>query len=308
MKKIPTFNYFFLRPRFWLIWIGIGFLYILVLLPYPVIHYIGIRIGRITKYFMIHRMHIIRKNLNLCFPNLSCSEQKILFKKNCESIGMGILETGMAWFWSERRIRRWCKINGLNNISKLHTENTGILLIGVHFLTLELGARILGIINPGIGVYRPHNNPLLDWLQTKGRLKSNKNMLNRTNIISIIKALKCGEIVWYAPDHDYGRKNSIFAPLFAVSNAATTIGTYILIKIANPAIIPFIPRRLPNSLGYELIILPNKRNEIPVDTNINNTIQHINKIIEQIILLAPDQYMWLHRRFKTRPPGEPSLY
>lgn len=307
MKKIPNFNYSFLYPRFWLIWIGIGILYVLVLLPYPIIHYIGIRVGRITKYFMKNRMHVIHKNLNLCFPNLSNSEKKILFKKNCESIGMGILETGMAWFWSEHRIRRWCKIYGLNNISKLYTKNTGILLIGVHFLTLELGARILGIINPGIGVYRPHNNPVLNWLQTKGRLRSNKNMLNRTNIRGIIKALKCGEIVWYAPDHDYGHKNSIFVSLFAVSKAATTIGTYILIKIANPAIIPFVPRRLPNSLGYELIILPNKQNEIPKDTNIH-VIQHINKIIEQTILFAPDQYMWLHRRFKTRPSGEPSVY
>lgn len=307
MRKIPNFNYSFLHPRFWLIWIGISILYIIVLLPYPVIHYIGIRIGRIAKYFLTYRMHIIRKNLNLCFPNLSHLDQQILINKNCESIGMGILETGMAWFWSERRIQRWCKVNGLNNISKLYTKNTGILLIGIHFLTLELGARIFGIINPGIGVYRPHNNPLLDWLQTKGRLKSNKNMLNRTNIRGIIKALKCGEIVWYAPDHDYGYKNSVFVPLFAVSNAASTIGTHILIKLANPAIIPFIPRRLSNSLGYELIIFPNKQKEIPLDSHIN-TIRYINKIIEQTILLAPDQYMWLHRRFKTRPSGESSLY
>lgn len=307
MKKIPTFNYYFLHPKFWFLWIGIGILYLLVLLPYPIIYYIGTRIGRITKYFMIYRMCIIRKNLNLCFPDLSHAKKNFLFKKNCESIGMGILETGMAWFWPERRIRQWFKIDGLNNISKLYTHKTGILLIGVHFLTLELGARIFGIINPGIGVYRPHNNLLLDWLQTKGRLKSNKNMLNRKNIRGIIKALKCGETIWYAPDQDYGQKNSIFAPLFAVSNTATTIGTYILIKIANPAIIPFIPRRLPNALGYELIIFPNKQQEIPIDTKIN-TIQYINKIIEKTILLAPDQYMWLHRRFKTRPPGESSLY
>lgn len=307
MKKIPNFNCSFLHPRFWIIWLGIGILYILVLLPYPIIHFIGIRIGRISKYFMLSRMHIIRKNLSLCFPHLSNLEQQILFQKNCESIGMGILETGMAWFWSEHRIRRWCKIRGSNNISKIKEKKTGILLIGVHFLTLELGARIFGMLNPGIGVYRPHNNPVLNWVQIKGRLRSNKYMINRIHIKSIIKALQYGEIVWYAPDHDYGYKNSVFTPLFAVSNAASTIGTYILIKIANPAIIPFIPKRLPNALGYELIILSNIQKEVPLDKNIN-TIQYINKIIEKIILLAPEQYMWLHRRFKTRPSGKPSLY
>ncbi|AGC03690.1 Lipid A biosynthesis lauroyl acyltransferase [Candidatus Blochmanniella chromaiodes str. 640] len=307
MRKLPVFNYSFLSPRFWLIWIGIGTLYILVLLPYPVIHYLGTRIGRITKYFMTNRMRIIRRNLELCFPNLPSQEQKNLFNKNCESIGMGVFETGMAWFWSEHRIKRWFKINGLDSITKARKKNQGILLIGMHFFTLELGARILGMLNPGIGVYRPNNNPLLNWLQTKGRLRSNKTMLDRTNIKGMIKALQHGEIVWYAPDHDYGYKNSVFTPLFAVSNAASTIGTYILTKIAKPAIVPFVARRLPNVLGYELLILPNQQNEIPLDTNIN-MIKHINKVIEQVILLAPDQYMWLHRRFKTRPPGESPLY
>ncbi|URJ24915.1 LpxL/LpxP family Kdo(2)-lipid IV(A) lauroyl/palmitoleoyl acyltransferase [Candidatus Blochmannia ocreatus (nom. nud.)] len=307
MHKIPKFHYYFLHPKFWLIWIGIGILYVIVSLPYSVIYYLGIRLGRMTKYFLLHRMHIIKRNLDLCFPNLSTKEKKDLFNKNCESIGMGVLETGMAWFWSEHRIKRWFKIKGLKNITQARKNKTGILLIGIHFLTLELGARILGTLNPGIGVYRPNDNPLLDWIQTKGRLRSNKKMLICTNVTGMIKALKNGEIVWYAPDHDYGRKNSVFVPLFAVPKAASTIGTYILTKIAKPALIPFIARRLPNSFGYELIIFPNKKNEVPLNTS-TDMIKYINKIIEQIILLAPDQYMWLHRRFKTRPPGEPYLY
>lgn len=307
MKKNLTFNYSLLSPRFWLIWLGIGFLYITVLLPYPAIYYIGTGIGKFSKYFMSNRMYIIRRNLELCFPRLTNQEYQDLFKKNCESIGMGILETGMAWFWSERRIKRLFKINGFKNIIQARKNNKGVLLLGIHFLTLELGARILGILTPGIGVYRPHNNPVMDWIQTKGRLKSNKTMIDRSNVKGIITALRRGEIIWYAPDHDYGYKNSVFVPLFAVSKAASTIGTYILTKIAKPAVVPFIPRRLPNALGYELSIFPNKENEIPLKNPLI-AIKYINKLIEQIILIAPDQYMWLHRRFKTRPPGESSLY
>lgn len=307
MKTFPIFNYSLLLPRFWLIWLGIGILYVLVLLPYPVIHCIGSGFGYVARFCMLKRMRIIRTNLKLCFPNFTHKEQQTLFKKNCESIGMGILETGMAWFWPEYRIKRWFKINGFHNIIQARKKNIGILLLGIHFLNLELGARIFGILNPGVGVYRPHNNPLLDWLQTKGRLQSNKNMLNRANIKGMISALNKGEILWYAPDHDYGYKNSVFVPLFKVSHTASTIGTYILMKIAKPAVIPFVLLRLPNALGYELLILSNKQDKIPINT-CTDAIKSINQLIEEVILLAPAQYMWLHRRFKTRPPGEPSLY
>ena len=88
--------------------------------------------------------------------------------------------------------------------------------MGVHFLTLELGARIVGLHHPGIGVYRPNDNPVLDWLQIKGRLRSNKDMLNRKDLRGMLKALRKGETIWYAPDHDYGRKNAVFVPFFAV--------------------------------------------------------------------------------------------
>lgn len=133
MKKNLTFNYSLLSPRFWLIWLGIGFLYITVLLPYPAIYYIGTGIGKFSKYFMSNRMYIIRRNLELCFPRLTNQEYQDLFKKNCESIGMGILETGMAWFWSERRIKRLFKINGFKNIIQARKNNKGVLLLGIHF-------------------------------------------------------------------------------------------------------------------------------------------------------------------------------
>lgn len=110
----------------------------------------------------------------------------------------------MAWFWPNWRIERWFQISGLKHIQKAQTHHQGVLLIGLHFLTLELGARIFGIYNPGIGVYRPHDNKLMDWLQTWGRIRSNKSMLERKDLKGMIRALKQGDIIWYAPDHDYG--------------------------------------------------------------------------------------------------------
>lgn len=306
MIKSPPFKKSFLQPKYWLTWFGIGLLYILVLLPYPVIYWLGTRLGRLSKVFLKKRVQIAERNLELCFPQMPKSEREALVNKNFESVGMGLFETGMAWFWPEWRVKRWFKVSGLENISAVQEKGQGILLIGIHFLTLELGARIFGIYNPGVGVYRPNDNPVMDWLQTWGRLRSNKFMIDRKDVKGMIRSLKAGEIVWYAPDHDYGPRKSVFVPLFAVDKAATTTGTYILTRTSKPALIPFTPKRLPEGKGYELIISPAVA-DFPVD-NEENTTKAMNKVVEQEILRAPDQYMWLHRRFKTRPEGDASLY
>ena len=218
---------------------------------------------------------------------------------------MGLFEVGMAWFWPDWRIARWFKVSGMENMQLARQDGKGVLLIGLHFLTLELGARIFGMQNPGIGVHRPHNNKLMEWVQTRGRLRSNKFMIDRKDIKGMIRNLK-QEILWYAPDHDYGPQSSVFAPFFAVENAATTTGTFILARMGRPSIVPFVPRRLPHAQGYELIVQPPLK-DFPLDDE-TRAAAMMNRVVEEQVLLAPDQYMWLHRRFKTRPPGEPSLY
>ncbi|QBY42889.1 LpxL/LpxP family Kdo(2)-lipid IV(A) lauroyl/palmitoleoyl acyltransferasee [Arsenophonus nasoniae] len=306
MIKESPFKISYLHPQYWLTWLGIGLLYLLVLLPYPVIYWLGTRLGRLSKYFLKKRLLIAKRNLELCFLTMSAQQRQQIINKNFESVGMGIFETGMAWFWSDKRVQRWFTIKGQHNIEKVQLTGQGIIVIGIHFLTLELGARIFGILNPGIGVYRPNDNPVMDWLQIRGRLRSNKFMLDRKDIKGMIRNLKQGEILWYAPDHDYGPRKSVFVPFFTVKHAATTIGTHILAKLANPAMIPFTPRRLANAKGYELIIQP-AITHFPQQDEIS-TATFMNKLIEKEIMQAPEQYMWLHRRFKTRPAGMPSLY
>ncbi|KAA9001185.1 LpxL/LpxP family Kdo(2)-lipid IV(A) lauroyl/palmitoleoyl acyltransferasee [Affinibrenneria salicis] len=306
MTQLPSFNRSLLYPRYWLTWIGVGLLYLVVLLPYPLLYRLGTLLGRLSMRVVPQRVKVTRRNLELSFPAMSAEERELWVKRNFESVGMGVLETGMAWFWPDWRIERWFTVKGLENITPHLQQKRGVLLIGLHFLTLELGARIFGIQNAGIGVYRPNDNKLIDWLQTWGRMRSNKTMLDRRDLKGMIRALKQGEILWYAPDHDYGPRSSVFVPLFAVDKAATTAGTYILARAARPAILPFVPRRLPDGKGYELLIQPAEM-ELPLENEVVAA-RRMNQIIEQNILLAPEQYMWLHRRFKTRPPGEPSLY
>ncbi|HCR6811375.1 TPA: kdo(2)-lipid IV(A) lauroyltransferase, partial [Shigella sonnei] len=251
MTNLPKFSTALLHPRYWLTWLGIGVLWLVVQLPYPVIYRLGCGLGKLALRFMKRRAKIVHRNLELCFPEMSEQERRKMVVKNFESVGMGLMETGMAWFWPDRRIARWTEVIGMEHIRDVQAQKRGILLVGIHFLTLELGARQFGIQEPGIGVYRPNDNPLIDWLQTWGRLRSNKSMLDRKDLKGMIKALKKGEVVWYAPDHDYGPRSSVFVPLFAVEQAATTTGTWMLARMSGACLVPFVPRRKPDGKGYQ---------------------------------------------------------
>lgn len=306
MTHLPKFSPSLLHPRYWLTWCGIGLLWLVVQLPYPIIYRLGCGIGRLAMRLMKRRVRIAHRNLELCFPQMPEPEREQMVKKNFESVGMGVMETGIAWFWPDHRIERWVDVSGMEDTKMHFDQGQGILLIGVHFLTLELGARVFGMHIPGIGVYRPNDNPLLDWLQTWGRLRSNKTMIDRKDLKGMVRALKNGDVVWYAPDHDYGPRASVFVPFFAVEQTATTSGTWMLAKMSKACLVPFVPRRKPNGRGYELIMLEGELS--PPLESAEETAAWMNKVVERCILMAPEQYMWLHRRFKTRPEGAPSLY
>lgn len=306
MTHLPKFSASLLHPRYWLTWLGIGVLLLVVQLPYPIIYRLGCGIGHLAKRFMKRRVQVATRNLELCFPHMSDAERQQMVDKNFESVGMGLMETGMAWFWSDRRMQHWMDVSNFHHVRDVQAQGRGILLIGVHFLTLEIGARMFGLNEPGIGVYRPNDNPVIDWLQTWGRMRSNKSMIDRKDLKGMIRALKGGEVVWYAPDHDYGPRASVFAPFFAVEQAASTSGTWMLARMSQACVVPFVPRRKPNAKGYELIMLEPECSP-PLD-NAETTAAWMNKVVERCIMMAPEQYMWLHRRFKTRPEGMPSRY
>lgn len=306
MKQPQKFQRSFLRPRYWLTWFGVSVLFLLVQLPYPILNKLGTWMGRTSMRFMKRRVSIARRNLELCFPDMDEQQLERCIVGNFESLGMGLLETGMAWFWSDRRVKRWFTVNGLNNLKAAQSDGRGALIIGVHFMSLELGGRAMGLCQPMMAMYRPHNNKLMEWVQTKGRMRSNKAMINRRDLRGMVQALKQGEAVWFAPDQDYGPKGSVFAPLFAVPDAATTSGTWMLARMAKPALITVVLIRKEDGSGYELVIQPELK-DYPIESE-QEAAEYMNRVIEREIMRAPSQYMWLHRRFKTRPVGASSLY
>lgn len=296
----------FLHPRHWGTWAGLGLLWLLVQLPYPILSRLGETLGKLARPFLKRRERIARRNLELCFPNMSEELREAMIAKNFMSLGMALFETGMAWFWPDSRVRRWFDVEGYQNLVAAQASKRGVMVVGVHFMSLELGGRVMGLCQPMMATYRPHNSELMEWVQTRGRMRSNKSMIDRRNLKGLVNELKKGEAVWFAPDQDYGSKGSTFAPFFSVQNAATTNGTYVLSRLSGAAMLTVTMVRKADRSGYSLHI-GQALTDYPVKDE-REAASYINKVIEREILRAPEQYLWIHRRFKTRPPGEASLY
>ncbi|MGS0681773.1 LpxL/LpxP family Kdo(2)-lipid IV(A) lauroyl/palmitoleoyl acyltransferase [Shewanella sp. 125m-7] len=303
----PTFSISLVHPKYWGVLLIVSISYLCSLLPYAIQIRLGKLTGRIVLGFMKRRQHTIKRNLELCFPDMGDAERDNLIKLNIENTGLALFETGMAWFWSDARIARHMTVVGMEHIDKLKAEGRGALLIAVHSLNLELGGRAFGQFHKGMAVYRPNNNPCFDYFQFKGRSQGGHTLIHRKNVKFMLEALNDGAFMWYAPDHDYGRRRSTFAPLFAVENACTTTGTSLLADNSNCVIVPVVLVRNDDNGHYTLTIKEPMIDEFPKGDE-NAGARFINKIVEASIMDAPSQYMWLHRRFKNRPDGEASLY
>jgi KDO2-lipid IV(A) lauroyltransferase len=303
----PDFKLSFLLPKYWLTWFGVIILYTISWLPYKFQLMLGRLVGRLLYKIGSSRKKVAMKNLELCFPEMSLEERTRVLKKNFENTGIALFETGMGWWWPDWRVRRKTKVVGLEHLEKAQQEGKGVLLLTMHYLSVEINCRGIGMGHPMVVFYRPHNNQLMEYFQFRGRGRSNKYMLGKRDVKGLLKALKQKEVCVYLPDQDYGRNRSLFVPFFAVPDAATTTGTLIFARQKNIQNHMFIPTRNDDGSGYTLEIKPMLEN-FPTDNDEADLIR-INQELEKAIMFKPEQYMWLHRRFKTRPnEDDPSLY
>ncbi|MGL4474163.1 MAG: LpxL/LpxP family Kdo(2)-lipid IV(A) lauroyl/palmitoleoyl acyltransferase [Shewanella sp.] len=303
----PTFTLKLLHPRYWGTLCLMAVMYLMSLLPYAVLFRLGKVCGRVAMRMMPKRKRTIERNLSLCFPHMSEHERAALVKLNIDNTGLALFETCMAWYWSDKRVSSHVEVVGLEHLQALEAQGKGAMLLAIHSLNLELGARAFGIHMSGMGVYRPNNNPCFDYFQYRGRSRSNRTLIDRKNLKFMLDSLRQGARVWYAPDHDYGRRRSTFAPLFAVKQACTTTGTSILVDETDCAVVPFSMVRKHDSGRYVLTFGEPLIDKFPKG-DVEAAAVFVNGMVEDAIMAAPSQYMWLHRRFKTRPEGEASLY
>lgn len=303
----PQFRAYFLHPRFWLLWLGLGLLWLLVQLPYRVLLVFGRWLGALMYHTAGSRPAIAARNLELCFPDRSEAERARLLKENFASTGIAFFEMAMSWWWPQKRLARLAHIEGLEHLRQARSEGQGVILMALHFTTLEIGAALLGQVHTIDGMYREHKNPLFDYIQRRGRERHNRDAtaIEREDIRAMLKVLRGGRAIWYAPDQDYGRKQSIFVPLFGIP-AATVTATTKFARLGKARVVPFTQERLADGSGYRLVIHPPLA-DFPGESEEADCLR-INRWIEQAVSQCPEQYLWAHRRFKTRPVGEPRLY
>jgi len=299
----------FLAPRYWPTWVGLGILRLVTLLPYrrqiQLGKVMGASMGYLAEKLMKKRHHIAEVNISLCFPQLDKTAKQRLLKSAIESVTISLFETALSWWGSRQTLVPLCHIEGLHHLQAALNNGKGVILLSAHFTCLEIGGRLLSFQQPFAVMYKRHRNALFEHIMTRARENHYQHAIQRHDIRGMIRALKKNSICWYAPDQDFGRKQSIFVPFLGVE-AATITAPARIAKISGAAIVPFFPKRRKDGSGYQLTILP-ALSDFPSNDETRDA-AYINQIIGEQVLLAPEQYLWLHRRFKTRPEGQAKLY
>jgi KDO2-lipid IV(A) lauroyltransferase len=291
--------------RYWPTWSGLGLLWCLSRLPYGWQLRIGRQLGNLFGRLAPGRRHIAATNLSLCFPELDLPTRERILAESLESLGIGVLEMASSWWGSNRQLKKLARIEGLEHLQQALEQGHGVILLSAHFTTLEIGGRLLSGVAPFHVMYRPHKNAAVESVLRKARTRHFEKAIRRGDLRGMLNSLKQNIPVWYAPDQDNGREQSVFVPFFGISTATIT-GTSRLARISKAAVVPFFQTRLPGKQGYQLTLYP-ALEDFPGESVAADTAR-ISRIIEARVREQPGQYLWAHRRFKTRPEGEPGVY
>ena len=293
----------FIHPKFYPTWILILLMRIGVFIPFKFQVILGKAIGKLIYPFMKKLRETAYSNISNCFPEKKQQQVTLLVKHHFDAIGISLFETANAYYGSDRKIKKLLSINNKHFFSDALKDEGGIILLCSHFMPLMLGSRALLLENTIANVYRPQNNKLFDKVMVKGYTKNGAVMIKSKDTRSILKAIKNSLPIWYAPDQDLGINNSVFAPLFGIETA-TASATARLAKNNNTRVIPYSFIRTKH--GYEMSFDKPIKN-YPSNDPIKDA-RTTNKILENQIIKAPEQYLWIHRRFKTRPDGQENFY
>jgi KDO2-lipid IV(A) lauroyltransferase len=305
MSETPVFRSAFLAPRYWQQWLIFGLLWLMAQVPYRIAMPMARALGRMIMHLAVGRRRIAEINLELCFPGQNPDTRSELLRAHFESLGMGVYETAICWFGGNRQVPRLpLQIFGREHLERAIAQGKGVLLVAGHFTDLEIGGTLLIGEYEISAVYRPHDDPVFDGLMARVRNQYGR-AISRDDTRGIIRALRRGLPIWYAPDQNYKGTHTVFAPFFGVA-AATNAATARLAGISKAPVVPFSQSRMPGDRGYRLHFDPPLQ-DFPGGEPAQDAAR-VNQVIECLIRRRPADYLWVHRRFKTRPSGEPSLY
>ncbi len=290
-------------PRLWTQWLGVAVMMLAARLPWPLQRWIGRGIGALAPHLARSRRRAAEVNLALCFPAMPAHERQRLLDDSFTALGIGLFEFARAWWGSIEPMRRDVRIEGLEHLQALQAQGRGVLLVSGHFMTLEMCGRLMCDHVPLAGMYRRHRNPVFEWAVKRGRLRYAQHMFTNEEIRGAVRHLKQGGFLWYAPDQDMRGKDTVFAPFFGVP-AATITATHQLARLTGCAVVPFFHRR--EGGRYVLRVAP-PLEDFPSQDAVADSAR-VNAQIEAMVREAPDQYLWIHRRFKRQPGGRSKFY
>jgi KDO2-lipid IV(A) lauroyltransferase len=297
-------------PRYWGAWIGAGILRVLSLLPKNMLWATARGLGLFAMKVVPSRVKIAARNIELCFPELSAEEQAHIVKESFAMLGVGLLVGTVAWWGSERKLNRWLgEIQGREYLEQARAQKKSIIILSGHFIGLEIGARLTSSqcnISPSF-FYRPLSNKVFEHISREGRNRYMKPVSTNEslNMLKIIRALKKTDAFIYLPDQNFKREYSVFVPFMGVETLTLTTTSHIA-KITDSVVIPIFAYYKSATKTVDIEILPPLDNFPSDDNKLDAT--RTNQIFEYAIRKHPEQYMWLHRRFKIRPEGEPPIY
>jgi len=282
-----------------------GLLRIVCWLPHSAAMAIGRALGRLAHAVGAERRAIVRRNIELCFPELTIDQRNDLARKHFLALGMSMIEMGLSRWASDEHLVSMTTVEGVNHVLDAVNEGKAVILLSAHFTSLEISARVASLnLPPFDAVYRKNRKEFMTEMMRTGRERSVANTIEKRDIKEMVRSLRDGRIVWYAPDQSYNRKGSEVIKFFGVPSMHTT-ATSTLARLGNAVVVPFFPRRLENG-QYHLTFLP-RFEDFPGDDPVADT-EHYVKILEERIRLCPEQYFWIHRKFKNLPESYPDYY
>jgi KDO2-lipid IV(A) lauroyltransferase len=294
----------FLAPKYWGVWILLGILRIFGALPFAFGLKVGSGFGMLLYYLIKKRRKVTEVNVRLCFPEKNAEEQKSFVKDIFRANGIGFVETAWAYWGDIEAFRKRTTVIGQDILDKALAQGRGVIVLGAHFSNLDLGGVLISYYGAPVHcMYRKHNNPLMDYM-IRTRRSRFTSVIDRKKIREVLRRLRDNHCIWYAPDQDFGEKGSVFVPFFG-QTAATIVATTKFVAMNQSPMLMVRHQRNQDNLGYtiELSEVPNfPSGDETEDARI------VNQTIEKAVRQAPEQYMWVHKRFKTQPDGRQKLY
>lgn len=291
-------------PRQWPVWCGIGTMWLMAHLPWPVQRAVGRMLGALLRWALPSRRAVVRANLAVCFPERDAAWRETLLRENFAALGIGVFEFARAWWGSIAPLRGTVRYIGVEHLQQALAQGRGAILISGHFMTLEICGRLLCDKISLAGMYRPHDTDAMEWAVKRGRLRYACAMFGRDELRPALRHLKQGGALWFAPDQDTLRGDNVFVPFFG-EPARSLTSTHQLARMSGAAVFAFFHRREADG-SYTLEVKP-AFEDFPGGDAAADTAR-VMAAIEAMARAAPEQYLWLHKRFKRRPEGAAPIY